>query len=264
MSDSVCANDNNWCQLVERITHNDGLARASDWLIAKPVKIITLVLIALVVRWLLHRLIDRITRTASDGAVPGLLARGKVPQMLIDMSPEQVQRRQQRAQTMASLLKSISSGVIFSILMFMVVAELGYNIGPLIASAGIIGVALGFGAQSLVKDFLSGIFMILEDQYGVGDLVDLGPAIGTVEAVGLRVTRVRGDDNTIWYVRNGEILRVGNRDQGGAGPLPASPDQPTPEDAASPATPAPTVGAMRAAVAHESARLAASDQKDKP
>ena len=84
---------------------------------------------------------------------------------------------------------------------------------PLIASAGILGVALGFGAQSLVKDFLSGIFMIFEDQYGVGDVIDAGEASGTVEAVGLRVTRLRDVDGTVWYVRNGEIQRVGNMSQ---------------------------------------------------
>jgi small conductance mechanosensitive channel len=95
----------------------------------------------------------------------------------------------------------------------MVIAQLGYNIAPLIASAGILGVALGFGAQSLVKDFLSGIFMILEDQYGVGDTVDVGLATGTVEAVSLRITRLRDVNGTVWHVRNGEILAVGNMSQ---------------------------------------------------
>ena len=95
----------------------------------------------------------------------------------------------------------------------MFLSELGFDIAPLIASAGIVGVALGFGAQSLVKDFLSGIFMIFEDQYGVGDVVDLGEAIGTVEAVSLRVTRLRDINGTVWYVRNGEIMRVGNMSQ---------------------------------------------------
>jgi small conductance mechanosensitive channel len=95
----------------------------------------------------------------------------------------------------------------------MVIAQLGYNIAPLIASAGIIGVALGFGAQSLVKDFISGIFMILEDQYGVGDSITVGEVSGTVEAVGLRVTRIRDVNGTVWYQRNGEILAVGNMSQ---------------------------------------------------
>jgi Mechanosensitive ion channel len=151
---------------------------------------------------------------------------------------------------MASLLKSITSCVIVSVLLFMVIAELGYDIGPLIASAGIIGVALGFGAQSLVRDFLSGIFMILEDQYGVGDIVDLGPALGTVEAVGLRVTRLSGDDGTIWYVRNGEVLRVGNRSQGGAGPFPPeSSAEPSAERSPSALSSMPTTSSMRSALA---------------
>ena len=122
----------------------------------------------------------------------------------------------QRARTMGSVLRSVSTGVIATVVVLMVLAELGLNIGPLLASAGILGVALGFGAQSLVKDFLSGLFMIVEDQYGVGDVVDLGEASGTVEAVGLRVTRLRSVDGTVWYVPNGQIQRVGNQSQGWA------------------------------------------------
>ncbi len=201
------------CTYVEDATGNEWLAKASNWLIAKPLSILLLVFFALVVRWLLHRAIDRVAKRAASGAIPGMIARGKVPQMLLEQGAIIAERRQQRADTIGGLLKSISTGVIATIVIFMLVAELGYNIGPLIASAGIIGVALGFGAQSLVKDFLSGIFMILEDQYGVGDVVDLGPATGTIEAVGLRVTRLRDVNGTVWYVRNGEILAVGNMSQ---------------------------------------------------
>jgi len=93
-------------------------------------------------------------------------------------------------------------------------ALLGIPLGPLLASAGVAGVALGIGAQSLVKDFLSGIFLIMEDQYGVGDVIDTGEAIGTVEEVTLRITRLRDANGVTWYVRNGEIIRVGNRSQG--------------------------------------------------
>jgi moderate conductance mechanosensitive channel len=112
----------------------------------------------------------------------------------------------------------VSTGVIYSIALLMSLAELTFNIGPLIASAGILGVAIGFGAQSLVKDFLSGVFMILEDQFGVGDevdlcIVDIKDTVGVVESVGLRVTKVRDPGGVVWYVRNGEILRVGNRTQ---------------------------------------------------
>jgi small conductance mechanosensitive channel len=126
------------------------------------------------------------------------------------------ERRALRATTLGSLLKSIVTAVIGVIVVVMALDILGYPVGPLIASAGIAGVALGFGAQNLVKDFLSGIFMLLEDQYGVGDVIDMGEASGTVEAVGLRVTRLRAIDGTVWYVRNGEVIRVGNSSHGWA------------------------------------------------
>src|SRR5690348_12002300 len=114
---------------------------------------------------------------------------------------------------MGDLLKSIVTGVLVAVFGTMILGELGVNIAPIIASAGIVGIALGFGAQSLVKDFLSGVFMIFEDQYGVGDVVDVGVASGTVEAVSLRVTRLRDQSGTVWYVPNGTILKVGNMSQ---------------------------------------------------
>ncbi len=215
MADSVCPTEHGEvCRLVEDSTSNEWLARASDWLIAKPLSILVLLVIGVVARWLLHRAIDKLTQRAADGAVSTMIARGRVSQLFVDQSAAAVDRRRQRSTTMGGLLKSIATGVVGVIVAFMVVAQLGYNIAPLIASAGIIGVALGFGAQSLVKDFLSGIFVILEDQYGVGDVVSLGTtASGTVEAVGLRVTRLRAVDGAVWYVRNGEILAVANMSQ---------------------------------------------------
>jgi hypothetical protein len=96
----------------------------------------------------------------------------------------------------------------------MVLGEFGVDLAPILASAGIVGIAVGFGAQNLVKDFLSGMFMLFEDQYGVGDIVDVGQASGTVETVGLRITTLRDVNGTLWYVRNGEVLRVGNKSQG--------------------------------------------------
>ena len=123
-------------------------------------------------------------------------------------------RREQRAEALGQLMRSIVTFTVFGLAILLVLAQAGVNITPMLASAGVVGVALGFGAQTLVKDFLSGIFLVLEDQYGVGDVVDLGPAIGTVEEVTLRITRVRDLSGIVWYVRNGEILRVGNRSQG--------------------------------------------------
>jgi small conductance mechanosensitive channel len=116
----------------------------------------------------------------------------------------------QRARTMGSVLSNLITWTVYTIAITMLLSELGVAVGALIAGAGIIGAALGFGAQNLVRDLLSGLFIVLEDQYGVGDKVDLGEASGVVENVGLRVTQLRDSKGTLWYVRNGEILRVGN------------------------------------------------------
>ena len=186
---------------------------AFEWFIARPSAIIGIIIVGLLFRLFVHHLIDRIVRRASGGSVPGILARSKAGEFLSDLRPGASERRKQRSMTMGALLKRIATGFILTVAFLMILDQLHFNIAPLLASAGILGVAFGFGAQSLVKDFLSGIFMILEDQYGVGDAVDLGEASGTVEAVGLRVTRLRDVNGTVWYVRNGEILRVGNQSQ---------------------------------------------------
>jgi small-conductance mechanosensitive channel len=201
------------CSRVHDWTGSDWLAQSSDWLIAKPARILVILLVAIVLRKLLHRAIDRLCRRAAQGSTHGILARTR------PHGPEAaliIERRKQRSATLASVLKSLCTGIVFGVAVLMILSELTFNIGPLLASAGIIGVALGFGSQTLVKDFLSGIFMILEDQYGVGDDIDTGNACGIVEAVGLRVTRLRDIEGTVWYVRNGEILRVGNKSHGWA------------------------------------------------
>jgi moderate conductance mechanosensitive channel len=160
----------------------------------------------------MHRVVDRIVRRAEEGVLPDRLSRMAVGRGSEDGLSSRA-RRMQRARTMGDLLKSIITGVVVAVVITMMLGELNYQIGPIIASAGIVGVALGFGAQNLVKDFLAGIFLIFEDQLGVGDAVDLGSASGTVEAVSFRVTRLRDVNGTVWYVRNGEILRVGNQSQ---------------------------------------------------
>jgi len=203
------------CKQVHKWTDNQWLAESSDWLIAKPSKILVILLIAFVVRNLLHRAINRLCERAVSGAVTGVLSKARI--VATDNSPAARERRKQRAATLASVLESVATGAVFTMAILMCLSELSFNIGPLIASAGVVGVAVGFGAQTLVKDFLSGIFMILEDQFGVGDEVDLStPELvtnGVVESVGLRITRLRDDAGVIWYIRNGEILRVGNRTQ---------------------------------------------------
>jgi small conductance mechanosensitive channel len=188
---------------------NDGKLEVTDQIITVPARIVGLILAFFVVRWLLHKAIRRFARRTGNGAVAGVLAKSKRGQEFVEQTLMS-ERRTQRAETIASLLCSSVTIVLTAVLVVMVLAELGFNILPVVASASIIGVALGFGAQTLVKDFLAGIFMIFEDQYGVGDLVDMEKATGVVEAVGLRVTRLRGEDGTTWYVRNGEVLRVGN------------------------------------------------------
>jgi small conductance mechanosensitive channel len=171
-----------------------------DWgpPVAALVRIAIIIVVGIVLRWLANRAIDRVVARAS---------------VTNHDRPTSGERRQQRAQTIGSLLKSITTVVVVAIVFVTALDQVGVSIAPIIASAGIVGVALGFGAQNLVKDYLNGVFMILEDQYGVGDVVDLGEASGTVEAVGLRVTRLRDVNGTVWYVRNGEVLRAGNESQ---------------------------------------------------
>lgn len=180
----------------------------STWL-AIGLRVLLILVIAAVLRVVVRRaitkLIDRMNRTvqAVDGtALGGLLVNAE--------------RRRQRSQAIGSVLKSVASFLILGTAALMVLSTFDINLAPLLASAGVAGVAIGFGARNLVTDFLSGVFMILEDQYGVGDTIDAGVASGEVIEVGLRVTKLRGDKGEIWYVRNGEIKRIGNLSQGWA------------------------------------------------
>jgi small conductance mechanosensitive channel len=217
---SPCEDDESLCNWVDNHTGSNTLANLTDWFIGLPLAIAGLAGVGLVTRFVLHRLVDRLVSRAEEGGMParvGWFSRRRRTtelthtQELRDLAA--ATRRVQRAKTMGDLLKSVITGLLIAVFGTMILSEIGVNIAPIIASAGIIGIALGFGAQSLVKDFLSGIFMIFEDQYGVGDVVDVGEASGTVEAVSLRVTRLRDLNGTVWYVPNGEILRVGNMSQ---------------------------------------------------
>ncbi len=191
-------------------------AVAQWWFLIGPALTIVGTLVgAVILRWLLHRAIDRVV----DGAMARASAREsqaprRASRVIASATGLNQARSTQRAATMGAVLKSTSTFVIVALALLTVMGALGLPLGPLLASAGIVGVALGFGAQSLVKDFLSGIFMILEDQYGVGDVIDTGEAIGTVEDVTLRITKVRDASGIVWYIRNGEIIRIGNRSQG--------------------------------------------------
>jgi small-conductance mechanosensitive channel len=180
----------------------------ADWLNA-GLRILLIVAIAVVlravVRRTISRLIDRMNRGAQAAAATALGG------LLVN-----AERRKQRSEAIGSVLRSVASFMIMGTAALTVLSVLKINLAPLLASAGVAGVAIGFGARNLVTDFLSGVFMILEDQYGVGDVIDAGEASGTVIEVGLRVTKLRGDNGEIWYVRNGEVKRIGNLSQGWA------------------------------------------------
>ena len=188
-------------------------AGVGDWLVGTPLLIITVVVVGLLARFVLHRLINRVVATATSrraerlASIPGA---GRALQAVRGANVRHVQR----TQTMGALLKSITTFVVLGITALTVLSLVGIPLGPMLASASVGGVALAFGAQSLVKDFLSGVFMIVEDQYGVGDVIDTGEVVGTVENVSLRVTQLRDAGGMTWYVRNGEIVRIGNKTQG--------------------------------------------------
>jgi small conductance mechanosensitive channel len=188
----------------------------AETLVAKPLRVLLIVVLAVVLRLMVNRGIRRLTDRTATGAVPSVLRPWRRRGRRADSAGVETiaARRTQRAAAIGSVLRSFSSFVILGVAVVLVLGELGVNLAPILASAGVIGVALAFGAQNLVKDFIAGIGIILEDQYGVGDVVDLGEATGTVEAVGLRITRVRDSHGVVWYVRNGEVLRVGNKSQG--------------------------------------------------
>ncbi|MEY4458220.1 MAG: hypothetical protein RIS25_813 [Actinomycetota bacterium] len=176
-------------------------------------RIVLLLVVAGVVRWVLSFTIRRVVH----GVVHGVKKSQNVDQTVeLNSSPLIAVRLVQRTRTMGTVLNNLVTWVIVIVTSMLLLGELGFEVTGLIASAGIIGAALGFGAQNVIKDILNGLFMVFEDQLGVGDVVDLGSATGVVEEVAIRVTKVRDVNGTLWFVRNGEILRVGNMSQGWA------------------------------------------------
>ncbi|CAN2241809.1 mechanosensitive ion channel family protein [Candidatus Planktophila dulcis] len=170
-----------------------------DWFNGAPLRVLVIFLVAAIGHLVGHRAIDRaIDRLASADLKPG---------------PGTANRQAERARTIGTVFSSTFNAAIWIIAFGMILGEFGFNLGPVIASAGVIGVALGLGAQTLVRDILSGIFMLIEDQYGVGDQIKVLEIEGVVEKVGLRITTIRDKDEVLWYVRNGEILIIGNRSQ---------------------------------------------------
>jgi small-conductance mechanosensitive channel len=206
------------CQLTWNVTKNGHVTQAyNDWfdgdsLILKLIKIVVTIVIALLLRRFINKMITRITLRMAEGTMPERLR--ERTRTIFDGSPVLIsERRKQRAETMGSVLRSVASIIILGTAALTALGYVGLDLTPFLASASIIGVAVAFGAQNLVKDFLTGMFMLLEDQYGVGDVIDVGTAKGTVEAVTLRTTRLRDVNGIVWYVPNGEIKRVGNESQ---------------------------------------------------
>ncbi|WP_395154941.1 mechanosensitive ion channel family protein [Ilumatobacter sp.] len=195
---------------------NEALTQIADWLIGRPLSVLAIVLVAWIATRIaqryVRRLVKRIVAPDRDATVRRLAKIGiDNPASFIGTEP--VPRRDARATSISDVVGSTITVVIWVVAFILIIGEFGFDLGPFIAGAGIAGVALGFGAQSLVKDCISGLFMLVEDQYGIGDIVDLGEAIGEVEQVTLRTTVLRGLDGTVWHVPNGEVQRVGNKSQ---------------------------------------------------
>lgn len=170
-----------------------------------PIRIAAIIIGAVIARSLLLLSVKRVVRSV----ISGMNGKAVVASGLVQNA-----RVVQRAQTLGSVLNNFFTWTVVLVALSSVLSELGVAVGALVAGAGILGAAVGFGAQSLVRDLISGLFIVFEDQYGVGDSVDLGQATGVVESVGLRVTQVRDISGILWYVRNGEVVRVGNQSQG--------------------------------------------------
>ena len=202
------------CEWVFNASNNKNLASVVGWAVDRPLKIIIVFIAAFIVSRVMKRAVkhfgEKLTDDKKNRAIEQL-KKVKAGKILVD--EQQEERNKARTETLTSVLSSGANLVIWTVAVLMILGEVGINLGPLIAGAGIVGVAVGFGAQSIVKDFLSGMFMLVEDQYGVGDSIDVGLVSGTVERVTLRTTIIRDGDGSIWYIPNGEIARVGNRSQ---------------------------------------------------
>ena len=217
--ESACGSDPNFlCEWVFSRTESRGGAQLADWFLDRPLRIIFIVALAWFVNRVLRRIVasfaaevaERTVRPrGSDDTDNRLLATvGRIAQ-----DQDQRARSQKRAITLGAMLESLVGIIIWTTAALLVLGEIGVSLGPLIASAGIAGIAIGFGAQSIVRDFLAGFFVIIEDQYGVGAVIDTGEAVGKVEEIGFRTTRVRDVSGVLWTVPNGAMQRVGNYSQ---------------------------------------------------
>jgi moderate conductance mechanosensitive channel len=200
------------CEAVWDATDSEWWAKVADWFIGKPLTILIIFVVAFVVARVARRAVRRgVRRLVTTQRVAGTWALERVGMTTTTTETIIDPRREGRATSIATVVASTVTVVVWTVAAIMILGELNVDLAPLIAATGIAGVALGFGAQSLVKDCITGLFMLIEDQYGIGDEVDLGEAVGTVEQISLRTTVLRSVDGTVWHVPNGEVLRVGNR-----------------------------------------------------
>lgn len=206
------------CDWVFDRTGSERWAELTDWFVDRPLRILFILMLAWLVSRVLRRIVAKFAEEVAERTIrprddeesdnPVLRTMNRMAR-----TEEQRNRAQRRAITLGAMLESLVAILVWTTAAFMVLAEIGVSLGPLIASAGIAGIAIGFGAQSIVRDFLAGFFVIIEDQYGVGDVIDTGEALGKVEEIGFRTTRVRDVAGVLWTVPNGVITRVGNYSQ---------------------------------------------------
>ena len=221
----ACGSDPTWvCERVFDLTDSTGWTKSIDWIAAKPLSILLTVVLAAIaarfVRWAITRGMNRMvgrppagSRGSKGSKRRPRKARWSTADMLLAAGDTSV-RAEARFKTLNAVFRSIGTVFVWVVAIITILDILGINLGPVLATAGIAGVALGFGAQKMVQDFIGGFFIVAEDQFGVGDEIDLGGgAIGVVERISLRSTHLRDVQGTMWHVANGEILRVANSSQ---------------------------------------------------
>jgi small conductance mechanosensitive channel len=213
-----CGNDPGIaCRLAWDLTHSTTAAQVVKIYLAGPVsralQITFVIVLALLVRAVTHRLINKVTERAATATLP-VPGNGRAQKAAELLQAAGLERRGQRARALGSILRSAVSVIVFSIAALTILGDLGVNLAPLLLSTTVLGVALGFGAQNLVRDYLAGILMLVEDHYGVGDTINVKDATGTVEAMTLLTTRLRDVNGVVWHIRNGTIESVGNESQG--------------------------------------------------
>ena len=203
--------DRAWlCTTVYRVTGDRDAAQVAD-AIAKPLRILLVLVLAWVVARVLRRLMSRAAQRLRDQPRVSAFRESATDSELLDDVARR--RHAQRVDTLSAVLRNVVSVIVWLVATLVILSDLGVDLAPLLASAGVATIVIGFGAQQVVRDYLAGLFMLMEDQYGVGDVVDMGEASGTVEWVSLRVTRLRDVEGVVWWVPNGQITRVGNKSQ---------------------------------------------------